>query len=101
VADGTPAELGAKLATRTLRASSAQPRRAAALLSSLEGITSVAQVGNELRVLTEPGFDRLDALRARLQADDPASTLERTPPSLEDVFVAATHGRKLAPKEAA
>lgn len=101
VADGTPSELGAELADRALLATSAHPRRAAALLSGFAGIASVAQVGNELRVLTEAGFDRLDDLRIALQAQDPDATVARVSPSLEDVFVAATHGRRAARGEAA
>ncbi len=101
VADGTPAELGAELVDRTLLATSTHPRRAAALLSGFNGIASVAQVGNELRVLAEPGFRDLDGLRAALQAQDPEARIVPVAPSLEDVFVAATHGRRAARGEAA
>lgn len=93
VADGTPDELGSALKTRTLSASSAQPRRAAALLRDFNGVISVAQVGNELRVLTQAGFNRLDEMQTALRDMDTDATIERTTPSLEDVFVAATVGR--------
>jgi ABC-2 type transport system ATP-binding protein len=101
VADGTPAQLGDALAGRALLATSSHPRRAASLIAGFPGIASVAQVGNQLRVLTEPGFDTLDPLRAALQAQDPDASLARVTPSLEDVFVAATHGRRAARGEAA
>lgn len=101
VADGTPTDLGRGLQDRTLLASSEQPRRAAALISAFPGIASVAQVGNQLRVLVEESFTDLDALDRHLQAQDPSSHIERVPPSLEDVFVAATHGRRDARGEAA
>jgi ABC-2 type transport system ATP-binding protein len=101
VADGTPRQLSEALADRALLATSVHPRRAAALLAGFPGIASVAQVGNQLRVLAEPGFQQLDDLRAALQAQDPQASLQRAAPSLEDVFVAATHGRRNARGEAA
>lgn len=93
VADGTPDELGGALKSRTLRATSAQPRQAAARLKQSEGVISVAQIGNELRVLTQPDFNGLDELQAALRETDPAAAVEASPPTLEDVFVAATTGR--------
>ncbi len=101
VADGTPTRLSADLVDRTLLATSPHPRRAAALLAAFPGIASVAQVGNQLRALAEPGFNRLDALASALRAQDPSATVSRVAPSLEDVFVAATHGRRAARGEAA
>jgi ABC-2 type transport system ATP-binding protein len=100
VADGTPAELAGALKQRTLRATSAQPRKAAALLHAQAGVVSVAQVGNELRVLTHDGAIDVEALGAALRTLDPGATIDRASPSLEDVFVAATVGRPGA-KEAA
>jgi ABC-2 type transport system ATP-binding protein len=93
VADGTPDELGNALKSRTLRATSAQPRQAARLLKEFDGVISVAQIGNELRVLTQADFDRLDELQARLRETNTEATIEHSPPTLEDVFVAATVGR--------
>jgi ABC-2 type transport system ATP-binding protein len=93
VAEGSPGALAATLASRTLRARSARPRAAAGLLSTHPGVLSVAQVGNELRVLVAPGFPALEPLRARLRAADPDAILEPSAPTLEDVFVAATVAR--------
>jgi ABC-2 type transport system ATP-binding protein len=93
VADGTPEELSGRLAARTLRAASTQPRRAATLLQAQPGVVSVAQIGNELRVLLADGGADVDALAAALHAFDPDAVLERAAPSLEDVFVAATAAR--------
>lgn len=97
VADGTPDELGSALKMRTLSASSAFPRRAAAALRNFKGVVSVAQIGNELRVLTEEGFDRLAELQTALRDVDNDATIERATPSLEDVFVSATVGRNSSP----
>lgn len=97
VADGTPADLTGGLRGRTLGVRTGEPRRAQALLQAMPGVLGVAQVGNELRVLTAAdapdgaGFGHrvLDALAAcGLQAGVAAIA-----PNLEDVFVAATHAR--------
>ena len=101
VADGTPGQLSEALGDRALLATSEHPRRAAGLIGAFDGITSVAQVGNQLRVLAEPGFHDIDGLRLALQAQDPDATIVPVAPSLEDVFVAATHGRRAARGEAA
>lgn len=93
VADGTPAQLSADLQGRALRVMSKDPRGARALITHLAGIVSVAQIGNELRVLTSEGFGEIDTLRSLLRPFDPDSVVERVTPSLEDVFVAATQGR--------
>ncbi len=93
VADGTPGELAAALAGRTLEVRAAQPRRAQQALVDLPGVLSVAQIGNSLRVLVAENGDARphidEALRkAGLQAEVAASE-----PNLEDVFVSATHGQ--------
>ncbi len=93
VADGTPAQLSTNLQGRALRVSSNDPRGARALIANQAGIVSVAQIGNELRVLTREGFGEIDTLRNLLQPFDPDAVVERVAPSLEDVFVAATQGR--------
>lgn len=90
VADGTPQQLAAALAGRTLEVVAVQPRRAQQALVGLPGVLSVAQIGNSLRVLVAAAGDARerigDALRrANLQAD-----VEVTPPNLEDVFTSAT-----------
>ena len=76
VADGTPAALAQALEGRTFVVTAANPRRAAEQLQAVSGVVSVAQIGNELRVLTEGQTPSSDAVAVR--------------PSLEDVFVAAT-----------
>jgi ABC-2 type transport system ATP-binding protein len=75
VADGTPAALASELEGRTFVVAADNPRRAAAQLQRAPGVVSVAQVGNELRVLTD-GTTLRDGVAVK--------------PSLEDVFVAAT-----------
>ncbi|MFZ2752299.1 MAG: hypothetical protein WAZ48_02525, partial [Lysobacteraceae bacterium] len=51
---------------------------------------SVAQIGNELRVLVEPGSDATQ-LQAHLRASSIDAEVSAIEPNLEDVFVSATH----------
>ncbi len=90
VADGTPAELTLALAGRTMGVRAREPRRAQAALHAAPGVLSVAQIGNELRVLVEPGGDAAQ-LRERLRAASIDAEVSAIEPNLEDVFVSATH----------
>jgi ABC-2 type transport system ATP-binding protein len=92
VGDGPPGELTEALAGRTIVVHATQPRRAQQALSVLPGVVSVAQIGNQLRVLCGAAGARRDELRAALQAAGLEGTVEQTSPNLEDVFVAATRG---------
>ncbi|HVC17534.1 MAG TPA: ABC transporter ATP-binding protein [Rhodanobacter sp.] len=97
VADGTPAELTGRLQGRTFIVEAADPRRAQRLIVDVPGVLSVAQVGNNLRVLTAERGDaaesaagigqRIDEVLVR--AGQTARTMA-TPANLEDVFVAVT-----------
>lgn len=93
VADGTPGELAARLEGRTVVVHSDQPRRAHQALLAAPGVLSVAQVGNALRVLSEPGAGNVVGLRDELRRAGVDAQVEAAAPNLEDVFVAATqHG---------
>lgn len=89
VADGTPAELTARLAGRTLVVEAAEPRQAARVLATCTGVISVAQIGNSLRVLLDAG-DAQQALADALRVAGITARLLPQPANLEDVFVAAT-----------
>ena len=93
VADGTPAELTHALAGRTLQVIAPQPRKARHALVDLPGVLSVAQVGNDLRVLA--GADGDVAARVRRALDDAGlqAGVAIVEPNLEDVFVDATRDR--------
>ncbi len=95
VADGTPASLAAALDNRTLHVRTPEPRRVGNTLRNFPGITSVAQIGNELRVLTGQDFKGLDNLREALRSAGLEAEVSPVAPSLEDVFVAATHDRRV------
>ena len=92
VADGTPDELTAALAGRTLVVHAAQPRRVQQALLAVPGVLSVAQVGNALRVLTVGDDGAAERLRAASEQAGLPAEVVAVSPNLEDVFVAATRG---------
>lgn len=100
VADGAPDVLAAQLDGRTLRVSSDAPRKAQHVLDGAPGIFSVAQIGNDLRVLGAPGEDVAARVRELLAQADMHAQITPARPNLEDVFVAATRGSN-AQREAA
>jgi ABC-2 type transport system ATP-binding protein len=91
VADGTPGGLADALQGRALLVECDTPRRARQVLAGAPGVASVAQIGNQLRVLLAAAGSAAavdDALaRAGVEAD--VATVRA---NLEDVFVAATQG---------
>lgn len=91
VADGTPAELTEKLKGRTFLVRASSPRDAKDALADQPGVLSVAQIGNELRVLMRESGGSADALRSHLGGQQ--AEVESVPPNLEDVFVVATRKR--------
>jgi len=100
VADGTPAELTAGLAGRTLLVAAADARRAQQAIAAVAGVASVAQIGTSLRVLLEAGTaDAASRIAAALARANQPAGVEPVPASLEDVFVAATR-RGLAERAA-
>ena len=100
VADGSPTELTAALAGRTFTVAASQPRAAQRALHGREGVLSVAQIGNSLRVLADEvagqGGDIESRLRQALADASVEASVEPVEPSLEDVFVAATRGAEVA-----
>ena len=94
VADGTPGDLTAALAGRTVAVHAGQPRRAREVLIGVPGVISVAQIGNLLRVLSAEDGDAAGRMREALAGAGLQADVEASHPSLEDVFVAATRGRE-------
>ncbi|MEO6173062.1 MAG: ABC transporter ATP-binding protein [Arenimonas sp.] len=91
VADGEPTKMAAALVGRTFQVSTTQPRKVQASLLKEPSVVSVAQIGNELRVLIDEGDTVLDHLNQVLRSAGLEASLQATMPNLEDVFVAATH----------
>ncbi len=101
VADGTPVELCARLDGRTLLVDSSNPRRAQQTIMALDGVISVAQIGNSLRVLVADAHaDARGRLLDALARSGQQAAVEPIRASLEDVFVAATR-RSATGEEAA
>lgn len=100
ILDGTPLDLTAALAGRTVAIETPQPRRAHEALVAVPGVLSVAQIGNSLRVLTAADGDVAARIRAALGQAGLQSEVHPSQPNLEDVFVSATRGRG-QPAEAA
>jgi ABC-2 type transport system ATP-binding protein len=96
-AEGSPSELSENIDAQVVTVLSNQPRRAGKVLSARDWVRSVAQVGNELRVLID--YDHREAEQSVKKTIQEAGLqtsrcrLDRA--SLEDVFVAAT----LPPKD--
>lgn len=93
VADGTPTALTAGLQGRTLGVQAQEPRRAQTALHAVAGVLSVAQIGNELRVLCMDDGDADTRVARALQAQGISATVSAIAPNLEDVFVSATQHR--------
>jgi ABC-2 type transport system ATP-binding protein len=91
VADGTPVELTRALAGRTVGIRASEPRKAQAVLHTADGVISVAQIGNELRVLTTADDEPGARLQAFLRGRGIEAEVAPIEPNLEDVFVSATH----------
>jgi len=101
VADGTPAELSGRLDGRTLLVSAADPRRAQQAIAALDGVVSVAQIGNSLRVLTDGRADAQRKIADALAGSAQQGEVAPVQASLEDVFVAATHRTDTSAERAA
>ena len=97
VADGTPKELTDTLRGRTFVIRASSPRQAKAALDERPDVLSVAQIGNELRVLMREDKVTVESLRSAMSDVDASMDIESVPPNLEDVFVVST--RKLAPHQ--
>jgi ABC-2 type transport system ATP-binding protein len=93
VADGTPAELTNALAGRVVEVVTREARRAQRALAGQPGVLSVAQIGSDLRVLTQPGEAALANLRRLLGDAGLSGNVATVAPNLEDVFVEATRRR--------
>lgn len=95
IAMGTTRELKEHaMAAQVLRVACDKPQEAMALLSALDDVRDAALFGREIHVMTESA----DALAAQVEttlreAGFTLETLERIPPSLEDVFVSLIEAR--------
>lgn len=94
VANGSPAELEQRIDAAVVEVDAHDPDAARHALEGQPGVFSVTQLGARLRVLLErdrPEPER--QVRAAMHAAGVEGDAHLSPPSLEDVFVAATQGR--------
>jgi ABC-2 type transport system ATP-binding protein len=64
-------------------------------------VIGIAQIGADLRVLTDRRDDSGEAIAERVHATDPAAHIERVDSNLEDVFVASTRKPAASQEKAA
>lgn len=94
MASGTPKQLEATIDATVVEIEAPDSTAVRALLTGLEGVLSVTQLGVRLRVMLDPHLpDPVGLVRAKLHIHNQDSEIVVTHPSLEDVFVAATSGR--------
>jgi ABC-2 type transport system ATP-binding protein len=96
VAEGSPADLSDNIDAQVVRVLVDEPRRAGKLLHDQDWVRSVAQIGNQLRVLISSDLQGASRATGDLlsQAGFTITECEQDKASLEDVFVAATLDRK-------
>ncbi|MEP6938173.1 MAG: ABC transporter ATP-binding protein [Rudaea sp.] len=90
VADGSPRELCARLPAQVFLVECERAREAQAALKGMPGIIAMAQIGAQLRVLTQKSGDAPNSLSSRLHEKGIDAQLKPVEANLEDVFVAAT-----------
>ena len=98
VANGSPHELMRDLPGSTLRITCGEPRRMQQALAKDPHVIGVAQIGADLRVLTDRCDDDGKTIAERVHATDPNAHIEHVDANLEDVFVASTR-KPVAPQE--
>ena len=101
VADGTPHELMKNLPGSTLKVTCGEPRQMQQALAGETHVIGIAQIGSDLRVLTDLRDDSLEWLRQRVSTIDAHAHVEPVASNLEDVFVASTRKQRAALEKAA
>jgi ABC-2 type transport system ATP-binding protein len=91
----TPANLKQQLRGAVLSVVSSDPRRVRAALDGTEGVLNALLVGDGVHLVVDEAARRIPELRSKLQAAGISfDRLEEVPPTIEDLFVAATAGEK-------
>ena len=100
VADGTPLELTGALEGRIVEVITPQARRVQRALLGQPGVLSVAQIGNNVRVLTTAGEAFTGGVRRALDDAGLEGQVATVAPNLEDVFVEVTRKQDGADRRA-
>lgn len=91
----TPANLKQQLRGAVLSVVSSNPRRVRAALDGAEGVLNALLVGDGVHLVVDQAASRIPELRSKLRAAGISfDRLEEVPPTIEDLFVAATSGEK-------
>lgn len=94
-AQGEPRQLMAEIEAQVVQVDTDAPRRATTHLEGIAGIIGVTQIGNLLRVQMAPEEgEPAERVAHELAGAGISADCERVEASLEDVFVAATRGRR-------
>ena len=98
VADGSPQDLMAAIDAWVIQVDSHQVAQLKPNLLALTEVLSVTQIGRSLRVLLNKKLDEpvayIEEALNEFMADDKTLTIKQTEPSMEEVFVVATHAQK-------
>jgi ABC-2 type transport system ATP-binding protein len=98
-AEGEPKQLARDIDATVIEIGDADFVSARRALAKLPDVRSIAQLGNQLRVLMPRGAaDPVRQLEVALAPENAAASVQRVGASLEDVFVAATRLRDGAGK---
>ena len=90
-ADGTPAQLMDNMGASVIEVLGPKLRQVKRLLMTIDGVRSVAQLGEQLRVLVNKDIpEPIDWLRLKTGIELSSHHLTIVRPSLEDVFVTCT-----------
>jgi len=94
-AHGAPPDLMEHIDARVVRVETKDPRSGARVLERTDGIIGVSQIGKLLRVQAAPdGEDPVERVRSALEGAGIQADCREVKANLEDVFVAATRGRR-------
>lgn len=91
VANGTPQDLMDGVEATVVEVETAEPRKVRDRLANLDGLVSMAQLGNRLRLLLDRSIDDPEGrVKAALGAAGDGVAVRQVRPNLEDVFVVVT-----------
>jgi ABC-2 type transport system ATP-binding protein len=94
VASGSPRRLMQEIAETVLEIEAADLRAARAVLTDLDAVASVAQLGTRLHALVDAALERpAEKVRGALAGAGVDAAVEVVQASLEDVFVSVTRQR--------
>lgn len=102
VADGTPVELASKIDKCIVEVTSQNPESIRTKLTKLQGVSSITQLGQRLRVLLPRDLETpIEYVRSAIGQSDQDVAVIEVVANLEDVFVAVTEKHRDSDTKAA